>query len=109
MGGFGNDKLYGGAGNDCLVGGWGNDLLVGGSGNDTLWGGYGRDTFAFGWQSKGLDVIKDFDRCADKLQFGDGITVTSTSYSSAGTLLHLSSGGDILIAGLKVADWHTLL
>jgi Ca2+-binding RTX toxin-like protein len=109
IGGFGSDKLWGGAGNDCLSGGWGNDLLVGGSGNNTLWGGAGKDSFAFGWQSRGLDVIKDFEKGCDKLQLMDGITVTSQSYSNAGTLLHLSSGGDVLLAGVKVADWHILL
>jgi Ca2+-binding RTX toxin-like protein len=109
IGGFGNDKLWGGAGDDVLAGGWGNDLLVGGAGNNTLWGGAGCDTFAFGWQSKGCDVIKDFQKGVDKVQLMDGITVTSQSYSNAGTLLHLSSGGDVLLAGVKVSDWHTLL
>ncbi|MEH3038231.1 MAG: hypothetical protein PGN23_17320 [Sphingomonas adhaesiva] len=109
FGGWGNDKLWGGAGNDCLVGGWGNDVLVGGSGNNTLWGGAGRDTFAFGWASKGCDVIKDFEKGYDKIKLMEGITITGSSYSSAGTLLHLSSGGDVLLACVKIADWQTLL
>lgn len=109
FGGWGNDKLWGGAGDDCLVGGWGNDLLVGGSGNNTLWGGAGCDTFAFGWQSKGCDVVKDFEKGFDKIKLMDGITVLSMDYSKAGTTLHLSSGGDVLLAGVKINDWHTIV
>ncbi len=109
FGGFGNDKLWGGAGDDCLVGGWGSDLLVGGSGNNTLWGGAGRDTFAFGWASKGCDVIKDFEKGCDKIKLMDGIIITGSSYSSAGTLLHLSSGGDVLLSGVKITDWQSLI
>lgn len=109
FGGWGNDKLYGGAGCDTLAGGWGNDLLVGGSGDNTLWGGLGCDTFAFGWASKGFDVVKDFSKGSDRIKLLDGITVTSQTATSAGVVLHLSSGGDVLLAGIKVSDWHTLL
>lgn len=103
-GGRGNDKLYGGGGEDKLLGNWGNDLLIGGSGNNKLYGGEGCDVFAFGWDSTGHDTIYDFTKRADKLALFDGITVTSSEIVSNGTLIHLSSGGDVLILGVKTAD-----
>jgi len=109
-GGLGNDKLFGGKGDDCLDGGWGNDLLVGGSGNNSLTGGWGKDVFGFGWDSTGKSVITDFDRCSDRLKLDDGITVTGMSQVGCNTILTLSSGGTVTLAGVtRVNDWHTLL
>lgn len=110
FGGLGNDKLFGGKGDDCLDGGWGNDLLNGGSGNNSLTGGWGKDVFGFGWDSTGKTVITDFERCTDRLKLDDGITVTGMSQIGCNTVLTLSSGGTVTLAGVtKVNDWHILL
>jgi len=83
LGGLGKDKITGNssdnklggdAGDDILKGKGGSDVLVGGWGSDTLIGGKGADVFLFDKPPAGsswadVDLIKDFGRGADTLQF----------------------------------------
>jgi hypothetical protein len=107
LGGNAKDCLYGDLGNDTLYGGNGADNLNGGAGNNMLSGGNGFDTFQFGNDATGSNRITDFAN--DRLQFLDGVTVTSTTLTNDGTQLHLSGGGDVLVAGVTVSDWRQLL
>jgi hypothetical protein len=68
--GGGNDTVVGSSLGESILGNWGNDTLNGSLGDDQLTGGSGADTFAFGvdW---GKDVVTDFRRGADKLDFSD--------------------------------------
>jgi predicted extracellular nuclease/2',3'-cyclic-nucleotide 2'-phosphodiesterase (5'-nucleotidase family) len=71
-GGFGNDRLDGAAGSDALDGGFGSDRLDGGTGNDKLTGFLGDDVFAFR-AGFGHDVVTDFNRFNDVIEFHDGL------------------------------------
>jgi Ca2+-binding RTX toxin-like protein len=118
-GGDGNDKLYGSDGNDTLSGGAGNDTLVGGVGNDVMRSNQGNDFFLFHNRDSlligELDIIKNFK--ADKDQIGLqgwgtinasdllGGSATSPfqiSDTQDGTLLSSSSGGKVLLEGVKL-------
>jgi serralysin len=73
-GNAGANVLTGLGGNDTLIGNGGNDTLIGGAGLDTMTGGTGNDVFAFtslGDSGTGAaaDVITDFERGKDKLDF----------------------------------------
>jgi Ca2+-binding RTX toxin-like protein len=68
------DTINGLAGNDTLSGGVGSDRLIGGTGQDMLSGGSGKDTFCFNavsesGSSKTVDMINDFVRGEDKIDF----------------------------------------
>jgi Ca2+-binding RTX toxin-like protein len=102
-GGGGNDVLDGRDGKDTLLGGSGNDRLTGGSGNDVLTGGTGSDVFAFsaGW---GNDVITDFTRKQDKIEFS-GVagpkSFAQLTITQVGADAHVSYGGhDIALLGV---------
>ena len=118
-GGDGNDKLYGSDGNDTLSGGAGNDTLVGGVGNDVMMSNQGNDFFVFHNRDSlligELDIITNFK--ADKDQIGLqgwgtinasdllGGSATSPfqiSDTQDGTLLSSSSGGKVLLEGVKL-------
>ncbi|NJS09597.1 MAG: calcium-binding protein [Microcoleus sp. CSU_2_2] len=118
-GGDKNDKIYGGDGNDTLIGGPGDDTLVGGIGNDVMRGNQGKDLFLFHKDDSlltgELDIIKDFkaDKAQIKLQgwgtmnASDLLQGIATSPfqiadTSDGTLLSSSSGGKVLLEGVKV-------
>ena len=103
FGGDGWDLLFGGNGDDRLFGQDGNDLLVGGAGNDTLTGGDGRDVFQFGLTGtrREADVITDFKIGEDKIQLVDGVTVTGHTFQNGSTMLALSNGGSITLAGVS--------
>lgn len=64
----GHDLMEGGAGTDLLIGGSGNDTQDGGAGNDRLTGDSGADRFVF-TGAFGRDVVTDFDRHGDVIQF----------------------------------------
>ena len=74
-GGLGDDTLDAFTGADLLDGSKGADELTGGRGRDLLTGGNGRDLFLFeraedsGRKLSERDVITDFDRGADRLDF----------------------------------------
>lgn len=95
----GADLLSGGDGNDVLFGGQGNDILTGGVGSDTLAGGVGADVYVFGANS-GQDLILGFSQAdGDKLSLG-GQSYTLADDGQGGTLLTLSGGGTIDLAGV---------
>lgn len=69
-----NDILFGGAGDDTVQGDLGNDRIFGGYGADIMSGGLGRDLFVFKTVSEigtfgRSDIIDDFDRFQDRLDF----------------------------------------
>ena len=118
-GGDKNDKIHGGDGNDTLIGGPGDDTLVGGIGNDVMRANPGKDLFLFHKDDSlltgELDIIKDFkaDKAQIKLQgwgtmnASDLLQGIATSPfqiadTSDGTLLSSSSGGKVLLEGVKV-------
>ncbi|WP_159872608.1 right-handed parallel beta-helix repeat-containing protein [Novosphingobium sp. 9U] len=80
-------EIEGNADANRITGGDGADWIVGGGGNDVLTGGGGKDVFAFSGLDDGIDVIKDFARGQDKLDFralfdkisGGSIAVQSSS------------------------------
>lgn len=92
-GNAGDDTLLGGEGNDTLYGGVGDDSLIGGVGDDYLSGGTGSDTYYFeqGW---GNDTIDNYDAGAnkiDKIEFGEGITLSDFMlYQSGNDLIFLT-------------------
>ncbi|MEN9757854.1 MAG: hypothetical protein RL755_2041, partial [Pseudomonadota bacterium] len=75
-GGDGSDNIQGGDGDDSITGGSGDDFISGGAGIDTLTGGNGNDIFALNLGSQSIsssnvtDVITDFARGSDKIDFG---------------------------------------
>ena len=87
MNGYGgNDDIYGGGGNDTIDGGQGHDLIVGGTGMDRMTGGAGSDTFKFaigdsGPTYGGADVINDFNRAQDWIDFANAGSGTSSNYT----------------------------
>ena len=87
----GDDLLEGGPGDDTLIGGPGDDTLAGGAGDDFLLGGAGADVFVFG-AGFGRDVIRDFTRGEDRMDF--------TGHSAVNAL------GDLIIAQ---AGAHTVI
>lgn len=117
-GGDGNDKLYGSDDNDTLTGGSGNDTLVGGVGNDVIWANQGNDFFLFqngdSLLTGELDVIKDFKVDQDKMGLQGWGTMNASdllagiatspfqiSDTKDGTILSSSSGGKVLLEGVK--------
>jgi Ca2+-binding RTX toxin-like protein len=92
-GGAGNDFLYGNDGRDRLSGGAGNDLLTGGAGNDTLTGGGGADTFDFTSLADGRDVITDFARNSDVLDFRGLFSGYNARTSNINNFVHATAAG----------------
>jgi VCBS repeat-containing protein len=104
-GGAGWDLLVGGNGVDRLFGGTGDDVLAGGRGADFLSGGAGADVFEFGQTATERDTISDFELGIDTIHLSDGIAITGMASSGGSTVLTLSSGGSILLAGVTgIAD-----
>ncbi|HLO76329.1 MAG TPA: calcium-binding protein [Magnetospirillum sp.] len=66
---IGIENLVGGNGNDVLTGNTRANVLTGGAGHDTLTGSTGADVFRYGTSAEGGDIIRDFVRGTDKLQF----------------------------------------
>ncbi|MBM86458.1 MAG: hemolysin expression modulating protein [Rhodospirillaceae bacterium] len=110
VGGNADDILYGGQGNDTLNGEGGNDLLFGNrgadiinggaTGNDTLLGGLGNDVFVFDG-AVGADLIGDFDMSCDRITVSGEVTATQVGTN---TILTLSDGAAITLAGVSVSD-----
>lgn len=103
-GGGGIDQLVGESGNDILIGGAGDDFLFGGLGNDTMTGGTGSDIFALTGGLQGRDVIKDFDRTTDFLDFldlfdsdGDGDTDLADLLATVKSTVDHGLGKDVVI------------
>jgi Ca2+-binding RTX toxin-like protein len=91
--GAGADWLEGGAGLDSLMGGDGDDVLSGGAGSDMLAGGSGSDRFKFSTLVDGADVITDFTRGADRIDFRD---LLAAQGQTGKTMAALASSGHLL-------------
>ncbi|MFK3776577.1 M10 family metallopeptidase C-terminal domain-containing protein [Agrobacterium sp. NPDC089420] len=120
LGGQGRDHLIGGHGSDLLEGGADDDVLIGGAGADVLVGGQGADLFRFSFRTDSqramIDVITDFERNIDKLDFRELeisfenlVIVESANHTD----ISLDREGDFSIrllgAGHKLDQSHFLL
>jgi Ca2+-binding RTX toxin-like protein len=92
-GGSGADWLSGGAGLDSLMGGDSDDVLSGGAGTDVLAGGNGSDRFHFSAPNEGSDVITDFTRGADRIDFRE---LLAAQGQTGKTMAALASSGHLL-------------
>ena len=109
-GNLGNDLIIGGSGGETLRGGQGDDLIAGGAGADwisgdlghnTLTGGGGADTFHGG---AGIDRVTDFaSGQGDRIQLDGGVTY-AVSQMGADTVIMLSSGGQMTLAGVQASS-----
>ncbi|EWY35780.1 hypothetical protein N825_34355 [Skermanella stibiiresistens SB22] len=109
-----NNILNASSGNDSLSGGLGNDILIGGAGTDQLEGGGGADVFDFNAISESAvgtarDVIKDFLRSTDKIDFSTIDADTSVdgnqAFSFIGAGAFTSTAGHLRFAsGLLQGD-----
>jgi Ca2+-binding RTX toxin-like protein len=98
FGGAAGDTLRGGQGDDTITGGASGDWLSGDLGHNTLTGGGGADTFHGGG---GIDQITDFSLTqGDRVQLDPGVTYTA-SQVGADTVIHLSTGGEMVLAGVQ--------
>ena len=97
----GDDFLDGGAGKDKLKGGNGDDWLVGGEGIDKVNGGGGNDVF-YVVEGKGFDVIQDFTKGEDEIQF----EITNLGVSVENNLgdAWIFQGDDLLAKVLGAGD-----
>jgi Ca2+-binding RTX toxin-like protein len=101
QGGSGGDTLRGGQGDDMVIGGAGGDWLSGDLGHNTLTGGAGADTFHAG---AGTDLVTDFNLGqGDRVQLDAGVTFTA-SQVGGDTVIDLSSGGQMTLAGVQTAS-----
>ena len=109
-GNLGNDLIIGGSGGETLRGGQGDDLIAGGAGADwisgdlghnTITGGGGADTFHGG---AGIDRVTDFaSGQGDRIQLDGGVTY-AVSQMGADTVIMLSSGGQMTLAGVQASS-----
>lgn len=113
LGDAGNDLLLGGAGDDSLSGGNNRDTLTGGEGNDLLMGGGANDVFVFG-AAAGDDVITDFVRTADDIQFDMAATglanfaaVQAAAHQQGADLVIDFLGGSVTIENMSYTQLHT--
>ena len=97
----GDDFLDGGVGKDNLKGGNGDDWLVGGEGIDKVNGGGGNDVF-YVVEGKGFDVIQDFTKGEDEIQF----EITNLGVSVENNLgdAWIFQGDDLLAKVLGAGD-----
>jgi Ca2+-binding RTX toxin-like protein len=101
FGGAAGDTLRGGQGDDTITGGASGDWLSGDLGHNTLTGGGGADTFHGG---SGSDQITDFSLAqGDRVQLDPGVTYTA-SQAGADTVINLSTGGQMVLAGVQQAS-----
>lgn len=104
-GGAGRDRLLGGAGSDILIGDLAEDTLQGGAGDDFLSGGAGADVFQFA-RGHGADVIIDFQRGSDRIQFTGGVTVGDIAFYDLGSAVVIGYGPDyVVVDGLTSEGW----
>jgi Ca2+-binding RTX toxin-like protein len=88
--------LTGGAGNDILNGGNGNDTLIGGAGADSLTGGGGNDVFNLFKSDDNGDLITDFTRGSDFINFfnyGAGAALVKGAVGGGATTYTVQVGG----------------
>lgn len=107
-GGAGDDVINGNAGSDVLYGRDGMDYLNGGPGNDKLWGGLGPDVFTME-RGEGHDVILDFDKSEDRLDFFSTARPTAWApvlYNGVESLQGYFDGGasSVILVGVTSID-----
>lgn len=90
MSGF--ERYVGSTHDDRMIGAAAAERFDGGAGNDTMTGGGGKDTFFF-FSGSGDDVITDFARRQDKLDFR-GYDPSDLTISTVGTDILIESGTD---------------
>ncbi|WP_188062713.1 right-handed parallel beta-helix repeat-containing protein [Sphingobium sp. KCTC 72723] len=84
--------IEGNAHANMISGGEGADWILGGGGNDILTGGGGKDVFAFRGIDDGVDIIRDFTRGQDKLDFQelfDTMSGGSVGFARSGSDLNV--------------------
>lgn len=103
-GGNGVDWVRGGQDNDLMSGGDGDDWMSGDRGADTITGGAGADLF-YVIAETGSDLITDFSSAAgDRIRFEVPGTTYTISSSGADTVITLSGGGQVVLAGVSQAN-----
>lgn len=101
LGGAGGDILRGGQGDDMVTGGAGADWIAGDLGHNTLTGGGGADIFRAGG---GDDLVTDFNQAqGDLVSLAPGVHY-SVSQVGADTVVSLDGGGQMTLAGVKLAS-----
>ncbi|WP_227000220.1 calcium-binding protein [Phenylobacterium soli] len=115
QGGAGADTLDGGDSNDALRGGQDNDLLLGGAGDDRLWGDKGSDTLTGGAGADqfhigaggGADLVTDFHLSEGDRVVVDGGLSWSVAQAGADTVVTLSDGATLTLAGVTASTLAT--
>ena len=117
-GNIGNDQVSGDAGNDTLHGGQGNDLILGGAGDDildgdrdgdTLIGGAGNDIFVFDTTQVVADVIVDFTKSQDHIEFSPNFfssasaVLAASSFAGGTETITLGGGWTVILNNLSAA------
>jgi phospholipase/lecithinase/hemolysin len=106
----GDDTVVGGPGGDTLRGGQGDDVISGGSGADWISGDLGRNTLTGGGAADifhagpGQDLVTDFNVAqGDRVQIDAGTSYVATQ-SGSDTLISLSDGGQMTLAGVQMTN-----
>lgn len=106
-GGLGNDFIRGGQGADTIRGGQGSDTIYGDRGVDLLTGAAGNDLFVFDFPEAVNNVITDFTRGEDRLQFTTSLfantdaVLAASRTSGADTIITFFSGGSITLQSIS--------
>jgi len=106
-GGIGNDFIRGGQGADTIRGGQGSDTIYGDRGTDVLSGLAGNDIFVFDFPEAVNNVITDFTRGEDSLQFTSNLfantdaVLAASRISGADTIITFFSGGSIILQSIS--------
>jgi Ca2+-binding RTX toxin-like protein len=98
----GADTVHGGQGNDQVLGGDGDDYVSGDRGSDTVTGGGGADLF-HGFGEAGMDLITDFSLAEGDRVILDFGTTYSVSQVGADTVIDMTGGGQMILAGVKLS------
>lgn len=100
-GGSGGDTLRGGQGDDTIAGGAGADVIFGDLGHNSLSGGGGADIFVAG---AGTDTVTDFNvGGGDRIEVAAAVQF-SAAQSGADVLVSLSTGGEIILQNVQLAN-----
>ena len=107
-GGAGPDTLVAGSGNDVFVLGGGADQITFGSGSASVTGGTGADSYVFRAGAHGSDTITGFKQGTDSLHMVGftGTGIASGAIVSGSTILTLSDGTTIDLAGVALPGYH---
>lgn len=106
-GGLGNDLIRGGQGADTIRGGQGSDTIYGDRGVDVLSGLAGNDLFVFDFPEAVNNVITDFTRGEDRLQFTTNLfantdaVLAASRISGADTIITFFSGGSMTLQSVS--------